>query len=129
MHITDIMRGNSPMFSFEFFPPKTKEAAETLYQTIRDLERVRRIMFVGGDEDQFGARIDVDILGGPEAVAARHLHIHDDEIGGELADPLERLIAVAGLADHFDPLDIAEEGTQPIDRERFIVHQQYAHRP
>jgi len=38
MHITDIMRENSPTFSFEFFPPKTLEAAETLYQTIRDLE-------------------------------------------------------------------------------------------
>jgi methylenetetrahydrofolate reductase (NADPH) len=38
MHITDIMRGSSPTFSFEFFPPKTPEAAETLYQTIRDLE-------------------------------------------------------------------------------------------
>src|SRR2546425_7635857 len=38
MHITDIMRANSPTFSFEFFPPKTPEAAETLYQTIRDLE-------------------------------------------------------------------------------------------
>jgi methylenetetrahydrofolate reductase (NADPH) len=38
MHITDIMRGNSPTFSFEFFPPKTPKAAETLYQTIRDLE-------------------------------------------------------------------------------------------
>lgn len=38
MHITDIMRGGSPTFSFEFFPPKTPEAAETLYQTIRDLE-------------------------------------------------------------------------------------------
>ena len=38
MHITDIMRGQSPTFSFEFFPPKTPEAAETLYQTIRDLE-------------------------------------------------------------------------------------------
>ncbi|MGC2353559.1 MAG: methylenetetrahydrofolate reductase [NAD(P)H] [Candidatus Udaeobacter sp.] len=38
MHITEIMRGNSPTFSFEFFPPKTPEAAETLYQTIRDLE-------------------------------------------------------------------------------------------
>ena len=38
MHITDIMRGASPTFSFEFFPPKTPEAAETLYQTIRDLE-------------------------------------------------------------------------------------------
>src|SRR5215467_4251658 len=38
MHITDIMQGDSPTFSFEFFPPKTAEAAETLYQTIRDLE-------------------------------------------------------------------------------------------
>src|SRR6516162_125723 len=38
MHITDIMRGDSPTFSFEFFPPKTPEAAEILYQTIRDLE-------------------------------------------------------------------------------------------
>src|SRR3954447_2329284 len=38
MHITEIMRGRSPTFSFEFFPPKTLEAAETLYQTIRDLE-------------------------------------------------------------------------------------------
>jgi len=38
MHINDIMRADSPAFSFEFFPPKTPEAAETLYQTIRDLE-------------------------------------------------------------------------------------------
>jgi len=38
MHITEIMRGRSPTFSFEFFPPKTLQAAETLYQTIRDLE-------------------------------------------------------------------------------------------
>jgi methylenetetrahydrofolate reductase (NADPH) len=38
MHITDIIRGDSPTLSFEFFPPKTPEAAETLYQTIRDLE-------------------------------------------------------------------------------------------
>src|SRR5438045_1208318 len=38
MHIADIMREDSPTFSFEFFPPKTAAAAETLYQTIRDLE-------------------------------------------------------------------------------------------
>jgi methylenetetrahydrofolate reductase (NADPH) len=38
MHIADIMGRDSPTFSFEFFPPKTPEAAETLYQTIRDLE-------------------------------------------------------------------------------------------
>ncbi len=38
MHISNIMQGNSPTFSFEFFPPKTPDAADTLYQTIRDLE-------------------------------------------------------------------------------------------
>jgi methylenetetrahydrofolate reductase (NADPH) len=38
MHIRDIIRGFSPTFSFEFFPPKTPGAAERLYQTIRDLE-------------------------------------------------------------------------------------------
>src|SRR5437660_8995230 len=38
MHIADIMGQDSPTFSFEFFPPKTPAAAETLYQTIRDLE-------------------------------------------------------------------------------------------
>ena len=38
MHIADILRQDSPTFSFEFFPPKTPAAAETLYQTIRDLE-------------------------------------------------------------------------------------------
>ena len=38
MHIIDIMQGNSPTFSFEFFPPRNSEAADTLYRTIRDLE-------------------------------------------------------------------------------------------
>jgi methylenetetrahydrofolate reductase (NADPH) len=38
MHITEIMRKHSPTFSFEFFPPRTRHAAEMLYQTIRDLE-------------------------------------------------------------------------------------------
>ncbi|MFN2542552.1 MAG: methylenetetrahydrofolate reductase [NAD(P)H] [Chthoniobacterales bacterium] len=38
MHVADIMRGDAPTYSFEFFPPKTPEGAETLYQTIRDLE-------------------------------------------------------------------------------------------
>ena len=38
MHITDIIAKDSPTFSFEFFPPKTPEAAESLFQTIRELE-------------------------------------------------------------------------------------------
>ncbi len=38
MHIQDILGGDAPTFSFEFFPPKTPESAEALYQTIRELE-------------------------------------------------------------------------------------------
>jgi methylenetetrahydrofolate reductase (NADPH) len=38
MHIEDIMQDGAPTFSFEFFPPRTREAAETLYRTIRELE-------------------------------------------------------------------------------------------
>src|SRR5450631_2961670 len=38
MHISDIIKSDSPTFSFEFFPPKTPAAAESLYQTIRELE-------------------------------------------------------------------------------------------
>lgn len=38
MHIQDIFKNNPTTFSFEFFPPKSAEAAETLYQTIRELE-------------------------------------------------------------------------------------------
>ncbi|HUF60433.1 MAG TPA: methylenetetrahydrofolate reductase [NAD(P)H] [Verrucomicrobiales bacterium] len=38
MHIRDIFARHRITFSFEFFPPKTSAAAESLYQTIRELE-------------------------------------------------------------------------------------------
>ncbi len=38
MHICDILTAHRPSFSFEFFPPKTPEGAETLFQTIREME-------------------------------------------------------------------------------------------
>lgn len=38
MHIQDIFRDHPTTFSFEFFPPKTAESSESLYQTIRELE-------------------------------------------------------------------------------------------
>ena len=38
MHIQDILSSNPTTFSFEFFPPKTPEAAESLFQTILELE-------------------------------------------------------------------------------------------
>jgi methylenetetrahydrofolate reductase (NADPH) len=38
MHIREILQNHPTTFSFEFFPPKTAEAAESLFTTIRDLE-------------------------------------------------------------------------------------------
>jgi len=41
MHITDIFTKDSTTFSFEFFPPKTDEAAEVLYANIAELEQLK----------------------------------------------------------------------------------------
>ena len=38
MHAEDIFRSTRTTFSFEFFPPKTPEAAENLFEAIRHLE-------------------------------------------------------------------------------------------
>ncbi|HVR87454.1 MAG TPA: methylenetetrahydrofolate reductase [NAD(P)H] [Planctomycetota bacterium] len=41
MHIQDIFAGHATTFSFEFFPPKTPEASELLFQTVSHLEALK----------------------------------------------------------------------------------------
>lgn len=41
MHINDILNCQGTSFSFEFFPPKTAEASEKLFETIKELEPCR----------------------------------------------------------------------------------------
>ncbi|HSB71228.1 MAG TPA: methylenetetrahydrofolate reductase [NAD(P)H] [Candidatus Methylomirabilis sp.] len=41
MHIRDILSRQQPCFSFEFFPPRTNEAAEQLYRAMADLVPLR----------------------------------------------------------------------------------------
>lgn len=41
MHIRDILAKGRPTFSFEFFPPKTPDGVEQLFQNIRQLEALR----------------------------------------------------------------------------------------
>jgi methylenetetrahydrofolate reductase (NADPH) len=41
MHIRDILAAHKTTFSFEFFPPKTDEAAEQLFGHIRELEGLK----------------------------------------------------------------------------------------
>src|SRR5262245_54728099 len=38
MKIRDLFAHGAPLFSFEFFPPKTPEGVEKLYRTVRELE-------------------------------------------------------------------------------------------
>jgi methylenetetrahydrofolate reductase (NADPH) len=38
MHIKDVFQSGRPTFSFEFFPPGSEKAAETLYASIRELQ-------------------------------------------------------------------------------------------
>ena len=41
MHIQDILGGTETTYSFEFFPPKTAEASDQLFQTISHLEALK----------------------------------------------------------------------------------------
>mgnify|MGYP001818056407 CR=1 FL=1 len=41
MHIQDVFQRHSTTFSFEFFPPKSEEAAEALYQSIAELKTLK----------------------------------------------------------------------------------------
>lgn len=41
MHVREVFQNNSATFSFEFFPPKSPEAAEALYRTIGELEPLK----------------------------------------------------------------------------------------
>lgn len=40
MRIPEILAGPEPCFSFEFFPPKTEEGYETLFESVADLNRL-----------------------------------------------------------------------------------------
>ena len=40
MHISNILKSNKVHFSFEFFPPKTKEASYKLFETIKELSPI-----------------------------------------------------------------------------------------
>ena len=41
MHIHDILQGDDPSFSFEFYPPKSDKSWDDLYKVIRDLSKYK----------------------------------------------------------------------------------------
>jgi hypothetical protein len=66
-----------------------------------DLERLERVLVVGGDEHDVGSRVDQ--LQDLETVELRHLDVQEHHVRHQLTDPLDRLEPVSTLADHHHP--------------------------
>ena len=47
MKITEILKGSRPIFSFEFFPPKTEEGTIQLYDALRGSQEVEAWFHLG----------------------------------------------------------------------------------
>lgn len=114
MHIRDIFAQQSSTVSFEFFPPKTESAANALYETLRNLERVRPSFVsvtygAGGSSRQLTHDLVVKIEQTTALTAIPHLTCvcHRQ---AEIEDILARY-AAAGVSNV-----LALGGDPPVDR-------------
>jgi methylenetetrahydrofolate reductase (NADPH) len=117
MHILDIFGEQPSTCSFEFFPPKTEEAANTLYGTLRSLERMNPSFVsvtygAGGSSRQLTHDLVVKIQQTTALTAIPHLTCvgHD---ATEIEEILERY-AAAGVSNV-----LALGGDLPADRPDF----------
>lgn len=101
MHIADILQHGQTSFSFEFFPPRTSESAEQLYDTIRDLEALHPSFVsvtygAGGTTRDLTHDLVLRIRSGTSIPPIPHLTCvgHDRE---EVAGILERYAAAGVL--------------------------------
>ncbi len=101
MHIQDIFKRHSTTFSFEFFPPKTADASDQLYDTIAELEAFKPSFVsvtygAGGSTRELTHDLVVRIKETTSLVPIPHLTCvcHREK---EIADILERYSA-AGVS-------------------------------
>ena len=101
MHILDIFETRPSTFSFEFFPPRSEEASNTLFQTLRSLEQLKPSFVsvtygAGGTSRQLTHDLVVRIQQTTPLVAVPHLTCvgHRDV---EIQEVLERY-AQAGVS-------------------------------
>ena len=70
------------------------------------------------------ARGVADLRGGLDPVHPRHPHVHQDDVGSQLAGEPDGLRAVPGLPHDLDPLDGAEEEPEPSADQVLVVGDQ-----
>ena len=78
--------------------------------------------FVDGDQDDLGPGCGLqDLAGGLDAVHARHPHVHEDDVGSELAGAIHRLLAARGLSDDEDVVRQPEGRAQAFSRHGMVI--------
>ena len=85
------------------------------------------MLIVGGHEDDVRRRAAVEQPPRHlESGQPGHLHVEEDEVGLQPLDRVERLDAVAGLADHLDAPDLPEQVSQLVAGQLLVVDEHRA---
>src|SRR6266850_695398 len=103
---------------------RTKYTASPVRMATRScvrLESAERKGVVGSDEDDGRRRRGRELLQDAEAVAFGHLHVEEEERGLQLSHLRQRLVCVAGFADHCHFGKGHQERPDPLARERLVV--------
>ena len=118
MRITDALAGDEPVFSFEFFPPKTPEGFEALFETVEAL-RPLAPDYVSVTYGAGGATRD-----GTVEIATRIKRDYGIEVMAHLSCVGETLEGLAAILDRFAQAGVANvlalRGDPPRGEEQFV---------
>jgi len=81
-----------------------------------DLERLQRVLVVGGHEDHHRHLLGADLADHAEAVDGGHLHVEKHELGRQLLDGVDGLHAVGALPHDLDVGFLREQPQDPLAR-------------
>ena len=94
MHISQVLNGPKPLISFEFFPPRSSDASESLFQTIKDLMGLRPSYVsvtygAGGSTRQLTHNLIVKLRKETELTIVSHLNC-----GGATRDEIKQILEI-----------------------------------
>src|ERR1700693_5821552 len=84
-------------------------------------------LFIGGEQqhDDGAVRVLEDLPGRLEAVDARQVDIHQDQVGVQFLAGLDRGFASLGFRDHLETIRRFDDGARRLPERRLVVDDQY----
>jgi len=80
------------------------------------------IVGVRGEDDHAGLGLFLaQPLGGLDPVAARHVQVHQDDVGAQLAGLADGVVAVDGRTDHLDARQQSDERDEPFPDDLLVI--------